>query len=228
MWQDARDQMRIALVFLLIMILLTGLAYPVVITGLAQLCFPWKANGSLIVHHDKTIGSVLIGQSFTDPHYFWSRPSATTPFPYNGVNSSGSNLGPSNPDYLAAVKERVKVVHQFESIEPNPVHGISGDFKANRFRGIPVEFKANRLRGIPVDLVTASGSGLDPDISLSAALYQVPRIAKMRQLEEKELYALIANHHYHRWLGFLGEPCVNVLLLNIALDNRQSTHEKST
>ncbi|SRR5579883_6188 len=185
------NSLKIAFNLLITLMIVTGIIYPVIVTGFAQLFFSWKANGSLIERDNKIVGSVLIGQSFTAPHYFWGRPSATTPFPYNAENSSGSNLGPSNPDFLAAVKERVATLQAND-----PQHRL-----------------------VPVDLVTASGSGLDPDISPSDALYQVPRIAQSRHISEADLQLLIERFTQARPFYVLGEPRVNVLLLNLALDN---------
>ncbi len=196
--------LKTALMLLLLLSLITGFIYPSMITGLAQLLFPWQANGSLIKQHDKAIGSSLIGQSFNSPQYFWGRPSATTPYAYNAGSSSGSNLGPSNPDFLATIKNRVEHLQKSD-----PRH----------------------QRLIPVDLVTASGSGLDPDISPLAALYQVPRIAKARGLSESEVDKLIQHLINNRTLGILGEPYVNVLELNLALDDlqhRQGSYDNST
>ena len=170
--------------------LLTGVAYPVLVTLVAQVTFPHMANGSLIERDGKLVGSELIGQYFDDPKYFWSRPSATTP-PYNGGASSGSNYGPTNPAQLQAVKERVAAIQKAHS---------------------------GQSRNVPVDLVTASGSGLDPHISPEAADFQVPRIAKARNLSEDRLRQLVGQHVEGRSLGFLGEPRVNVLALNMALD----------
>lgn len=176
---------------LLIFTVLTGLVYPLVVTGIAQLVFPHQANGSLIVQNGQAAGSTLIGQAFDDPKYFWGRPSATAPYPYNASSSSGSNLGPTNPALLKAVKSRITALRAADSTNNLP---------------------------IPVDLVTASGSGLDPDISVSAALYQLPRVAKARGLSESAVRTLVDKYIQDRQLGFLGEPRVNVLELNLALD----------
>ncbi len=148
-----RAQIRPALMAILIFTLLTGVIYPLVVTGIAQLVFPHQANGSLIVNNGQAVGSELIGQPFDDPKYFWGRLSATSPFPYNAAASSGSNLGPTNPALLDAVKARIAALKAADPTNTQP---------------------------IPVDLVTASGSGLDPDISVAAALYQVPRVARAR------------------------------------------------
>lgn len=182
---------RPAIVSLLLFTLLTGLAYPLVVTGLAQVVFPAQANGSLIVQNGKVIGSRLIGQEFTDPKYFWGRPSATSPNAYNAAASSGSNLGPSNPALTEAVQERIDALRAADPGNTQP---------------------------IPVDLVTASGSGLDPDISLAAAQYQAPRVARLRGLPLQKVLDLIDQATQGRQLGFLGEPRVNVLKLNLALD----------
>ncbi|MFT3879431.1 MAG: potassium-transporting ATPase subunit KdpC [Gemmatales bacterium] len=184
-------QLRPALVLLLIFTLLTGVAYPLLITGIAQTVFPQQANGSLITANDHLAGSSLIGQPNEDLRYFWSRPSATSPFPGNGSSSSGSNLGPTNSDLLTAVKERIE---NLKKHHPDQT-GL-----------------------IPVDLVTTSASGLDPHISLAAAEYQVTRIARLRGLPPERVRSLVAEHTLGRTLGLLGEPRVNVLELNLALD----------
>jgi len=178
---------------LLLMTLLTGVAYPLVVTGIAQALFPAQANGSLVVKDGKPVGSRLIGQPFDDPKYFWSRPSATSPFADNAGSSSGSNLSPTNPDLVKAVQGRVDALR---AADPG-----------------------NTAR-VPVDLVTASGSGLDPHISPAAALYQVPRVAKVRKLDPETVRQLVERHTEGRFLGFLGEPRVNVLTLNLALDGK--------
>ena len=188
--------LRPAIVLLLLLTAITGLAYPFAVTGIAQLVFPRQANGSLIVRDGKPAGSALIGQSFTDPKYFWGRPSATTPQPYNGAASGGSNLGPSNPALTAAVKHRIAVLRA-----------------ADPGNGAPV----------PVNLVTTSASGLDPDISPAAALYQVDRVAHARGLSVAAVRTLVGRHIRGRQFGVLGEPRVNVLQLNLALD-QLATH----
>jgi K+-transporting ATPase ATPase C chain len=179
---------------LLLFTILTGIIYPVAVTGIAQVVFPHQANGSIITKKGKAVGSKLIGQQFDDPKYFWGRLSATTPYPYNGGSSTGSNLGPNNPDLMKAVQARIDALR---AAEPG-----------------------NQVR-IPVDLVTASGSGLDPHISLAAAEYQVHRVAKARGLDEPGVRTLIAKHTQGRWLGLIGEPTVNVLDLNLSLDGQQ-------
>ncbi len=183
--------LRISLLMLLVFTVLTGVLYPLAVTGIAQAVFPRQANGSLIRQHGQVIGSALIGQPFRSPRYFWSRPSATAPFPDNSLASGGSNLGPTNPVLLQQVKARIAALHAADPSQHAP---------------------------IPVDLVTASGSGLDPDISPAAALYQVPRIARLRHLSEQRVRALVTRYTTLRQLGFLGEPRVNVLELNLALD----------
>ncbi len=182
---------RQAFALLLSLTAITGLAYPFAVTGIAQLAFPNQANGSLILRDGRPIGSALIGQSFTDPEYFWGRPSATTPQPYNGTASGGSNLGPTNPALTDAVKARIAALRAADPGNHAPV---------------------------PVDLVTASGSGLDPDISPAAALYQVPRVARARGLPQAEVRTLVNRHIAGRQFGVLGEPRVDVLELNLALD----------
>jgi len=185
--------LRPALVTLLLFTVLTGIVYPLVVTGIAQVVFPFQANGSLIVKGGKVVGSALIGQPFDAPKYFWSRPSATSPFRYNAAASSGSNLSPTNPALVSAVQGRVDALRAADPGNTAPV---------------------------PVDLVTASGSGLDPHISPAAALYQVPRVARERRLSPEAVRALVDQHTEGRFLGFLGEPRVNVLALNRSLDGR--------
>ncbi len=186
-----KSLLRPALVLLGLFTLLTGLAYPAVVTGVAQLAFPAQANGSLIHRDGHPVGSSLIGQPFDDPGYFWGRPSATPNQPYNGGASSGSNLGPSNPALRDAVEARVAALRAADPGNAAPV---------------------------PVDLVTASGSGLDPHVSPAAALYQVPRIARARGLQVESVRQLVQEHVAGRTLGVLGEPTVDVLELNLALD----------
>jgi potassium-transporting ATPase KdpC subunit len=193
-------EIRPAIVVLVVLTLITGLVYPLVMTGIAQVVFPTQAQGSMIESGGKVVGSALIGQVFTDDKYFHGRPSATTapdpkdptktvPAPYNAANSGGSNLGPSNK----ALIDRVQ-----------------GDIDSLK--------KENPSASVPIDLVTTSASGLDPDISPDAALFQVPRIAKARNLPEDRVRQLVADHTESRFLGLLGEPHVNVLMLNLALD----------
>jgi K+-transporting ATPase ATPase C chain len=185
--------LRPALVLLIALTVVTGVIYPVVVTVIAQVVFPHQANGSLIVRDGKVVGSTLIGQPFDDPQYFWGRPSATSPFPYNAASSSGSNLSPTNPALVKSVHERVDALRAADPGNTAPV---------------------------PVDLVTASGSGLDPHISPAAALYQVNRVAKARKLDPGVVRDLVERHTEGRQLGFLGEPRVNVLALNLALDRK--------
>ncbi len=190
-------QFRPALVVLFALTIITGVAYPLVITGIAQLVFPRQANGSLIMQNGKVVGSELIGQQFSDPKYFWGRLSATGDYPYNAFNaqtltgSSGSNYGPMNPALLKAAQARIDALRAADPGNTAP---------------------------IPVDLVTASGSGLDPNISVAAALYQAPRVARLRGLSLAQVQALIARYTQGRQLGFMGEPRVNVLEVNLALD----------
>ena len=186
-----KEHLRPALTMLLVLTLLTGVIYPLIVTGLAQILFPRQANGSLIVRDGKLIGSELIGQYFNEPKYFWSRPSATSPFPYNAAASSGSNLGPTNPALIERIKARVAALRAADPGNDRPV---------------------------PVDLVTASGSGLDPHISPAAALYQAHRVARMRGVEERQVKDLVGQYTEGRQFGVLGEPRVNVLKLNLALD----------
>ncbi len=185
-------QFKIAFILLILMTLLTGGLYPALVTGIAQILFPFQANGSLIKLNNKVIGSQLIGQSFTNENYFWGRPSETTPFPYNASNSAGSNYSALNKDYLSTIKTRSE---QLQKNNPKK-------------QGL-----------IPVDLVTASGSGLDPEISPTAAIYQAARIAKARKIPEEKILSLITKFTKNRSLGILGEPRVNVLQLNLALNN---------
>jgi K+-transporting ATPase ATPase C chain len=182
---------RPALVTFAVLTALTGIAYPLVVTGIAQVAFPDQAAGSLILQDGKPVGSALIGQSFTDPKYVWGRPSATGPMPYNASNSGGSNQGPLNPALTDAVKGRIEALRTADPGNTAPV---------------------------PVDLVTASGSGLDPHISVASALYQAARVAKARKLPLPQVQQLIEKYSEGRLFGFLGEPRVNVLQLNLALD----------
>ena len=182
-----------ALRMLVVLTAVTGIVYPLVVTGIAQVAFPHAANGSLIVVNGKTLGSELIGQPFDDPKYFWSRPSATSPQPYNGASSAASNQGARNPALADAVKDRIKALRD-----------------ADPGNNVPV----------PIDLVTASGSGLDPHISVAAAEYQIARVAKARGLPAEKVRSLVTQNTAGRALGLLGEPRVNVLQLNLALDGK--------
>jgi K+-transporting ATPase ATPase C chain len=182
---------RPLLVLFLVLSAVTGLAYPLLVTGLAQAVYPQQAAGSLLVRDGQVVGSALIGQNFSDPKHFWGRPSATSPQPYNASNSGGSNLGPLNPALVDAVKGRLDALR---AADPG------------------------NTAAVPVDLVTTSASGLDPDISVAAALYQAPRVARLRGRSLADMQALIASHTAGRRFGFIGEPRVNVLQLNLALD----------
>ena len=184
-------QFRPALVMLIVMTVITGAIYPAVVTGIAQVIFPSQAYGSLIEQNGKAVGSALIGQPFGDPKHFWSRPSATSPYPNNASASSGSNQGPLNPALKDAVEGRIKALRDADPENKAP---------------------------LPVDLVTASASGLDPHISPAAAGYQVDRVAKMHGLDAAKVRTLVAEYTEGRQLGFLSEPRVNVLRLNLALD----------
>lgn len=187
----ALHALRPALSLFLLLSALTGLAYPLLVTALAQTLFPERAAGSLIRDGEQLTGSALIGQPFSSPGHFWSRPSATAPQPYNGAASGGSNLGANNRLLMDAVAQRIAALRAADPDNRAPV---------------------------PVDLVTASASGLDPDISLAAARYQVARVARVRGVDPAAVDALIERHARHPWLGFIGEPRVNVLALNRALD----------
>jgi K+-transporting ATPase ATPase C chain len=183
---------RPALVSFVVLTALTGIAYPLVVTGIGQVAFPDQAAGSLILREGKPMGSSLIGQGFSDPKHFWGRPSATGPMAYNASNSSGSNLGPLNPALADAVKGRIEALR---AADPE------------------------NTAAVPVDLVTASGSGLDPHISVAAAQFQAARVAKARNLPVPQVQQLIEKHGEGRLFGLLGEPRVNVLQLNLALDS---------
>ena len=184
---------RQSLLMLLALTVLTGVIYPLAVTGVAQLLFPRTANGSVIVRDGQPLGSELIGQPFSDPKYFWSRPSATTPFADNSAASGGSNLGPSNPVLIETVKQRIAALREADPGNAEPV---------------------------PVDLVTASASGLDPQISPAAAAYQLQRVARVRGLTPDRVAAMVTQATERRQLGLLGEPRVNVLRLNLALDGK--------
>jgi len=180
-----------SLLMLVVFSVLTGLIYPFAVTGIAAVCCARQAQGSLIRQHDRLLGSSLLGQPFDNPKYFWPRPSATTPQPYNGASSAGSNLGPTNPAQIDAVKAQLAALQQADPGNKSPV---------------------------PVDLVTASGSGLDPDISPAAAEFQLMRVARARGIDPQQVRSLVSAHTQSRQWGVLGEPRVNVLELNLALD----------
>ncbi len=184
-------ELQPALILLALLSALTGAAYPALVTGLAQATMPDQANGSLLKENGQAVGSRLIGQPFSAPRYFWGRPSATAPMPYNGGSSGGTNLGPLNPALETALQERIAALKAADPSQQAP---------------------------IPVDLVTASASGLDPHISPAAARWQAPRVARLRGLPEARVLALLEHHTEGRQWGFLGEPRVNVLALNRALD----------
>jgi K+-transporting ATPase ATPase C chain len=186
-----KKELRPALVLFLLLSVLTGLVYPLAVTGVAQLAFADAANGSLVLRDGRAVGSALIGQAASDPGHFWSRPSATAPMPYNGANSAGSNLGPNNPALADAVRSRIAALR---AADPG------------------------NLAPVPVDLVTASASGLDPHIGRAAADYQLARVARSRGLPEAQLRALVDRHTEGPLLGLIGEPRVHVLRLNLALD----------
>lgn len=183
--------LRPALSLFVLLTLVTGLAYPLAVTGLARLAFPEEAGGSLILKNGKPVGSALIGQNFSDPRHFWGRPSATAPQPYNASASSGTNQGPLNPALVEAVKGRIAAL---KAVDPG------------------------NTAAVPADLVTASASGLDPHISPEAAAYQVARVARVRHLDAARVSALVEQHSEGRQWGVFGEPRVNVLKLNLALD----------
>lgn len=192
-------QLRAAVVSLFALTVITGFAYPLLVTGIAQAAFPHQANGSIIEKDGRAVGSSLVGQPFDDPKYFWGRLSATAdsngkPLAYNGAASAGSNLGPTNPALVDEVKARIDALHAADPGNAEP---------------------------IPIDLVTSSGSGLDPDISPAAAEYQVRRVARARGLDEARVREIVQAHTEDRQLGFLGEPRVNVLELNLALDGQR-------
>ncbi|MGG1946749.1 potassium-transporting ATPase subunit KdpC [Trinickia sp. NRRL B-1857] len=192
-----KNMLRPVLVLFAALTVVTGIVYPVVVTAIGQAVFPHQANGSLIEKDGKAVGSELIGQQFDAPGYFWGRLSATSPNPYNAQSSGGSNLGPTNPALADEVKGRLSALHDADPTNTLPV---------------------------PVDLVTSSGSGLDPDISPAAAAYQTARVAKARGLTAGQVDALIVENTSGRQLGVLGEPRVNVLKLNLALDRLKPLH----
>jgi potassium-transporting ATPase KdpC subunit len=192
MLREIAIQIKNSVLFVAVFTVICGLLYPGAMTLVGQFLFPKQATGSMIVVNGKTVGSELIGQPFDDPKYFWTRPSATSPFAYNASNSSGSNLGPTNPAFISGIKANVDAAR-----------------KAN-----PDKAEAP----VPMDLVTASGSGLDPHISPAAAEYQASRVAKVRKLDLAKVEDMIAQNTQGPWLGFIGDPGVNVLKLNLALD----------
>jgi K+-transporting ATPase ATPase C chain len=194
-----REQLKTTVLMFIVLTIITGVIYPLAITGIAQAFFSHKANGSMLVRDGKVIGSELIGQAFDNPEYFWGRLSATSPGPFNAGASSGSNLGPSNPALLDNIKAR-----------------ISNLQKADPDSKIP----------IPVDLVTSSASGLDPHISLAAAYYQVPRVARERKMREDIVRNMVKQNSHDRFLGVVGEPVVNVLKLNIMLDDAEKVQRE--
>ncbi len=188
------NNIRPALVLFIFLTLLTGLAYPVLVTVVAKALFPSQASGSVIFRDGKPIGSALIGQNFTDPKNFWGRPSATGPMPYNATASSGSNVGPQNPVLVASVKDRISALRAADPTSP-------------------------ATKPVPIDLVTASASGLDPHISPAAAYYQINRIATARKFPADSVKSLVDSHIEKPLFGLLGEPRVNVLKLNLALNS---------
>ncbi len=185
------NDIKTALRFLVVLTVLTGIVYPLTVTAISQAVLPDKANGSLIVENGQVVGSRLIGQNFTEPGFFWGRPSATADKPYNAAASSGSNLGPTNPELRKQIDERVQALRKADP---------------------------SNAQLVPTDLVTTSGSGLDPDISVEAALYQVPRVARARGASDADVAKLVEKHTLRRQLGILGEPRVRVLELNLDLD----------
>jgi len=189
-----KSHLRIGIIVFFLFTLLTGVVYPLVVTAISQIAFPHRANGSVVARDDQPIGSELIGQQFDDPRYFWGRPSATEKIPYNPASSSGSNLGPTNPDLLKTIKERIEAIRQAHPDQTGPV---------------------------PADLVTASASGLDPHISPAAAEYQVARVAQARGLAKERVREFVSDQTEWRPFGVLGEPRVNVLKLNLALDQAE-------
>jgi K+-transporting ATPase ATPase C chain len=193
-------QIRTSVIAVVLLTVLTGVIYPFLVTGIAQLLFPDKANGSMIKQNGAVLGSALIGQQFTEPKYFWGRLSATNPVAYNASASSGSNYGPLNPALLAAVTKRIRDLRAADPQNTQP---------------------------IPVDLVTASGSGLDPHISVAAAQYQISRVARSRNVHEGNIRSLVDQYAEGRQFGFLGEPRVNILKLNLALDEMKSPSKEN-
>ncbi len=203
-----REQLKSAILVFIILTIITGILYPIFITGIAQAFFHAKANGSLIYHDGKIIGSSLIGQPFDDPKYLWGRISATSPVAYNASSSSGSNIGPSNPALLEAVKSRIEKLRAADGstlLTIGPEHSRGADPK--------------NKTPIPVDLVTSSASGLDPHISLAGAYYQIPRIARKRGLSVNIVRNIIDRNTDRRLFGLIGEPVVNVLKVNMDLDS---------
>jgi potassium-transporting ATPase KdpC subunit len=194
-----REHIRPAILSFIILTIITGAIYPLFVTGIAQLFFHDKANGSLIYQNGEAIGSSLIGQQFDDPKYFWGRLSATSPVQYNSASSSGSNLGPSNPALVEAVQARIKALKEADPDNKSP---------------------------IPIDLVTSSASGLDPHISLASAYYQIPRIARLRGLPQDIVETIVGKHTTDRLLGIIGEPVVNVLETNLELDENKQVSRK--
>ncbi|MBN6729652.1 potassium-transporting ATPase subunit KdpC [Burkholderia multivorans] len=192
-----KSLIRPLVVIFVVLTAVTGLAYPAVLTAFGQAVFPWQANGSLIERNGQVVGSALIGQSFDAPKYFWGRLSATSPMPYNATGSGGSNLGPLNPSLAEQVKARIAALRDAGTDLSKPV---------------------------PVDLVTASASGLDPEITPAAAAYQIERVANARHLSRETVAQLVAANTTGRQFGVLGEPRVNVLKLNLALDAAQAAH----
>lgn len=190
-----KKQLKPAILMLLVMTVLTGLVYPLLTTRVAQLVFPYQANGSLIEKDGKLVGSALIGQQFTDSKYFWGRLSGTGTYPYNASASGGTNLGPLNPALADNVKARIEALG-----------------KADQEAGV------KQTKAVPIDLVTASGSGLDPHVSVAAAEYQLARVAKMRGIPEASVRELVAANTQAKWLGLFGDAHVNVLKLNLAVD----------
>lgn len=187
-----REHVKPAIVSFLLLTFITGILYPLSVTGIARVLFSERANGSLVYRDGKPIGSLLIGQHFDDPKYLWGRISSTSPVRFNAAASSGSNLGPSNSVLVDAVKARIEALKVADPDNTSP---------------------------IPVDLVTSSASGLDPHISLAAAYYQIPRVARLRGLSQDTVKSIVRKHSYNRFLGLLGEPVVNVLKVNLDLDS---------